>query len=207
MAIFSLNHKPIGKTKHPKGRAGSHIRYISRTGASPVILTNGISKDWREAKSWFDQEEQNDRKNARVADRIMIALPIELNSDQRISLVQDYLQEISNNEIPWFVAIHQEGKDKNNPHAHIILRDKSILSGSRVIKTSERGSTTFLREKWSERANMALQDAGINETIDHRSNAERKIEKEPGMHRGYEQKKWGFRMRKEREQKNIVSRA
>ena len=207
VAIFSLNHKPISKSKHPAGRTGSHVRYISRSGASPVILTNGISKDWREAKAWFDDQEQTDRKNARIADRVMVALPRELNHIERAKLIQDYLAELTGNQIPWYVAIHQEGPDQNNPHAHILIRDRSLSDGRRIVKTSERGSTTLLREKWAERANIALQEAGINETIDHRSYAEQGIEKEPSKHLGPEQKKWRYRLRKENGRKNDVPRA
>ena len=102
MAIFSLNHNPISKSKHPSGRAGAHLRYISRGSAKPVILSNGMPSEWREAKAWIDREEEQDRSNARVADRVMIALPVQLNEEQRAKLVQDYMAEITGNEIPWF---------------------------------------------------------------------------------------------------------
>ncbi len=197
MAIFSLNHKPIGKSKHQKGTAGAHIRYIARASAEPVILTNGISQNWREAKKWMDEEEKTSRKNARIADRVMIALPIELDKSERTKLVESFLKELTGNEIPWFASIHQEGHDKNNPHAHILLRDKSILKGCRVLKTSERGSTMVLREKWTEEANKALKQAGYTERIDHRSYSEQGINKTPTKHRGYQDKKWSYRIRDE----------
>lgn len=197
MAIFSLNHRPIGRSTHPPGQAGSHIRYIARATAQPTIIANGISPDWRQARTWLNQQEKNDRKNARVADRIMVALPIELDKSQRIDLVKTFLQELTNDQIPYFVAIHQEGKDKNNPHAHILLRDKTLSEGRRLIKTSERHSTTKIRKQWSESVNNALQDASLDERIDHRSYKEQGIEKQPGKHMGYDQKKWRYKLRKE----------
>ena len=209
MAIFSLNHRPIGRRTHKPGRAGSHIRYIARPGASPEIISNGISKDWRKAKKWFDEQERNSRKNGRVADRIMIALPIELDNSQRITLVKDYLKDLTNDQIPYFVAIHQEGKDRNNPHAHILLRDKSLINGRRLIKTSEKGSTMILREKWTESANKALREANLSEEIQitHKSYKDQGIEKEPSKHLGLNQKKWRYKMRDQEDAKRGILRA
>lgn len=186
MAIYSLNHSPISKKKHPPGRAGAHLRYISRAGASPVILTNEIPSDWKQAQNWMNQQEEMDRANARIADRIMIALPIELTSKQRQELIQDYLRELTDNQIPWFVAIHQEGKDAHNPHAHVLIRDRSLINGRRVVETSERGSTQRLREKWSEKANKALLGANYSQAIDHRSLKAQGIDREPTRHRGWQ---------------------
>ena len=212
MAIFSLNHSPISKSKHPAGRAGAHLRYISREGVKPVILSNGIPSDWRAAQSWMNQEEANDRANARVADRVMIALPIELTKEQRTELVQNYLEDLTKNEIPWYAAIHQEGEDAHNPHAHILIRDRSILSGVRVLKTSERGSTTYLRENWSKNANKALLRANQSVTIDHRSLKAQGIDQEPTQHRGWKKEApkgsstWVERIEQSIEEKVSVSR-
>ena len=161
------------------------------TKEEPILINEGSLKA---LKKWFDEQEQADRKNARVADRVMIALPIELTPIEREKTVQSFLKELTDNQIPWFVAIHQTGADKQNPHAHILLRDKSILNGRRVVKTSEKGSTTFLREMWSKTANIALEEAGHEERIDHRSYQEQGIkDKIPTKHQGYEQKKWRWK--------------
>lgn len=190
MAIFSLNHKPIGKSTHSSGRAGAHIRYISRASAEAVILSNGMPSNWRKAKDWINRQEQQDRRNARIADRVMVALPVQLDGEQRTKLLQEYMAEITGNDVPWYAAIHQTGEDIDNPHAHILIRDRSLINGRRVIKTSERGSTQHFREKWSEKANKALLRAfGDNAPrIDHRSLKAQGINREPTKHRGWEQK-------------------
>lgn len=185
MAIYSLNHNPISKSKHPSGRAGAHLRYISRDGAAPVILANQMPNDWREARNWMDEQEQGDRSNARIADRLMIALPIELTRKEREKLVQEYLDEVTGNAVPWYAAIHQEGKDSHNPHVHILIRDRSPIDGRRVIKTSERYSTQHFREKWTQRANLALSRANLSERIDNRSLIAQGIDREPTKHQGW----------------------
>ena len=187
MAIYSLNHNPISKSKHPPGRAGAHIRYISRAGAEPTIMANGMPENWRAAKTWMKEQEEADRSNARLADRLMVAIPIELSKQERKSLVEDYLEEVTGNLIPWYAAIHQDGDDIKNPHAHILIRDRSLSDGQRVIQTSERGSTQHFRQKWSEMANKALLRANIPLVIDHRTLKAQGIDRVPTKHRGWQE--------------------
>lgn len=184
MAIFSLNHKSIGKTTHKEGRAGASIRYISRASANPVIISNHIPNNPKSAKRWIDEQESKDRKNARVADTLMIALPLELDRQQRKELLEEYLTTITGDQVPYFAAIHQEGDDIHNPHAHVLIRDRSILNARRVLKTSEKGSTERFREEWAEIANKWLEQENAA-TIDHRSYKELGIDKEAEAHRGW----------------------
>lgn len=189
MAIYSLNHKPIGKTTHRAGQAGAHIRYISRYSAEPTIISNGMPQEWRQAKKWMDEQEAADRSNARILDRLMVAIPIELTDKERKALVEDYLEEVTGNLVPWYAAIHETGEDMNNPHAHIIIRDRSFIDGRRVVQTSEKGSTQHFRKKWSESANKALLEANHEERIDNRSLKAQGIDREPTRHRGWQAKK------------------
>ena len=185
MAIYSLNHKSIGRSTHRAGRAGAHIRYISRRTAEPVILSEHMPSDWRKAKRWMDSQERGDRKNARVVDQIMVALPRELTMAQRMILVREFVRSITKGQAPWYAAIHQKGKDKHNPHAHIVIRDRSVIDGRRVACLSERESTARIRAEWSQRLNMALRAAGIyNQVVDHRSHQARGITQVPGRHLG-----------------------
>jgi hypothetical protein len=148
-------------------------------------MSNLMPQQWQQAKRWLDQQERKGRKNARVADVVMVALPRELTLQQRADLVQDYLQTVTGNAVPWYVAIHQTGEDEQNPHAHIVIHDKSPIEARRVLKMSERGSTQRIRAQWSERASIALKKAGYDVSIDHRSYASRGIEQIPTRHRGW----------------------
>lgn len=186
MAIFSLHHSSIGKSTHRAGTAGAHIKYVSRNSAEPEILTNEIPSGRKEAMEWFNQAEMSDRSNGRVADKVMVALPSELSAESRKSLVKSFLEDITKgNQIPWYCAIHQKGEDSHNPHAHILIRDRSPIDGRRVIKTSSAGSTNQIRQKWAESVNKALWREGFTEMIDHRSLKEQGINREPEKHQGW----------------------
>ena len=37
--------------------------------------------------AWLDEQEQGDRKNARVIDKVVVALPIELTHEQNLGLL------------------------------------------------------------------------------------------------------------------------
>ncbi len=130
------------------------------------------------------ETEENSRANARVIDKIMVALPLELNTHQRAALIKRFVNNLTKGECPWFAVIHQKEKDRLNPHCHILIRDKSVLSGRRVVLFSERGSTTKIREQWAHDASMALREAGYDIKLDHRSYREQGIDKIPGRHRG-----------------------
>lgn len=62
------------------------------------------------------REEAADRKNARIIDKIRLALPRELDEEQRAKLVVDFARDLTQNRTPWYAAIHQNGKDAHNPH-------------------------------------------------------------------------------------------
>ena len=169
MAIYMLRHRSIGKSTHPPGRASSHIRYIARRSANPLVLANEMPTDQAKARNWITEQERKGRKNARVADTIMVALPIELTTEQRLQLLRQFLKNITGNKVPWFAAIHQSGKDQTNPHAHILVHDKSPIDGRRVLLMSERGSTNRIRKQWAEDVNLALELANLNARVEHRA--------------------------------------
>lgn len=83
---------------------------------------------------------------------------------------------------PWLAAIHRDHPE--NPHAHIVVRDKDPETGKRVAGLSEKGSTDRLREAWERHANLALERAGVEARIDRRSLKEQGVDREPTIHVG-----------------------
>lgn len=183
MAIFSLNHSWIGRSTHPAGAAGAYARYITRNEACTVILGARMPLD-RQIYAWLDSEERSDRRNARVIDRVIVALPSELSRDQNIELLQAYCERLTDGRASWSAAIHHEPGDADNPHAHIIFRDRDVDTGRRVMMTSEPGSTERLREVWENEVNKALERAGFEARVDRRSLADQGIDREPQIHVG-----------------------
>ena len=139
VAIYSLNHSAIGKTTHASGTAAAHVRYITRIQAKPDIVANLVPENRNQAQAWMNAQEASGRKNARVCDKIILALPLELTPPQRIALLRDFADQITEGRAPYFAAIHAAGKDARNPHAHLILVDRDKDTGKRVMLTTDEG--------------------------------------------------------------------
>jgi hypothetical protein len=184
MSIYSLNHRPIGKTTHPKGAAADHVRYVTREDAVSEVL--GTMQD--EKPSWWASYEDTLRANGRVADRFIIAIPKEVPKAERAALVRDFVSELVGkqniNDLPWVAGIHDlKGNDVENPHVHIVIGDKSFTTKKRVWLSTESGSTERAREVWEKVANRALERIN-SPTIDRRSYKARGIERVPTRHEG-----------------------
>lgn len=195
MAIYSLNVTSIGKTTHASGTAGAHIRYIARPEACSYLDSEHMPRNATDARSWMDAQENADRKNARVLDKVRLALPRELNEEQRARLVRDFCQDITGGHVPWYAAIHQTGDDAHNPHAHIVVRDRDIETGKRVLRWSdsprdrakaglEPNAVEHIRKRWEVKANQALRAAGIDTRIDRRTLEAQGIDRDPTIHIG-----------------------
>ncbi len=163
MAIFSLHHSSIGKQTHKAGTAAAHVRYITRQSAASFVIGERLPLGG--AAVWINQAETADRKNARIVDKIMVALPREMHPLQRAKLVRQFCERVTRGCAPWMAAIHDKGKDANNPHAHIIIRDRYPVTGKRVIGLSERGSTIQLRVMWEKTVNAALKALGSPQRV------------------------------------------
>lgn len=187
MAIYSLNHSSIGRSTHAAGTAGAHVGYITRSGACLSVMAERMplaeaGERGGEARTWLDAQEAADRKNGRVIDKVMLALPRELTAEQQAALVRSFAEEVTLGRAPWLAAIHQDHPE--NPHCHLVIRDKDPETGKRVVGLSEKGSTERLREAWEVAANLALEKAGREERIDRRSLKDQGVEREATIHVG-----------------------
>ena len=180
MAIYSLHVGRVGRSTHAPGTAAAHARYILRRSAASAVLSEHMPDGRKAVQGWLNEQESADRKNARVIEKIMVALPRELHPLQRQRLVREYCGRITGGRAPWLAAIHDKGKDAGNPHAHIIVRDRDIETGKRVAELSEKGSCKRLRKLWEETANEALAGAGQKARIDSGRKADRTAKKHRG---------------------------
>jgi len=195
MAIYSLNLKSIGRTTHAAGTAGAHLLYIARPDAQAELASHHMPTDPNAARAWMNRAEMSDRKNARVADKVRLALPRELTPEQRMKLVQDFAQDLTGGRVAWFAGIHAQGKDAHNPHCHMVIRDRDIETGKRVLRLSdsprdrakaglEPKAVEWVRAKWEEHANRALEAAGHDARIDRRTLEAQGIDRAPTIHIG-----------------------
>ncbi len=65
------------------------------------------------AQAWLDAQEEADRKNGRVIDKLETALHIELDQAQRIELMRAFVRELSGGKsVPFFAAFHDKAGTK-----------------------------------------------------------------------------------------------
>lgn len=196
MAIYSCNLKSIGRSTHAPGTAGAHIHYVSRPDARPVILAGHMPRAQHKARLWMDRRERAIRSNARVLDKLRIALPRELTEKQRAALVETFVAELTGGRVPWYAAIHQRGSDAHNPHVHIALHDRDIETGRRVLRLSDSArdrrkaglpgpkAVEWIRERWEAVCNKALAQAGLKVRIDRRTLIAQGVDRKAGIHEG-----------------------
>lgn len=200
MAIYSLRLTPIGKTTQKRPfTAAAHIRYITRKEAATHVMAERMPDTRRSAVRWLRGEELGDRANARVADKLVIAMPRELGQAEQIALIRDFAETLTQGRASWFAAVHAKGKDKTNPHCHLLVRDRDVATGRRVVmfsagakeaesrRVSGKSAPTSLRmirSLWELRANEALRAVGSDARIDARSLLDQGSLQIPQIHEG-----------------------
>ena len=140
---------------------------------------------------WNEVERAEKRKNSTVAREFEVALPNELNKEQRIALVQDFAKQIvARHGCAVDAHLHDDKasyKSKENQHAHIMLTTRRLEPEGFTKKTREldekkSGEVVYWREQWAKTANEHLREYGIE--IDHRSLKDQGLEREPTIKMG-----------------------
>ena len=86
-----------------------------------VFLPEYAPQEWKDREQlWNAAEEVETAKDSRLAREFVVALPIELNREQHIELLKDFIREqFVSDGMCADAAIHDT--DGHNPHAHILL--------------------------------------------------------------------------------------
>ena len=170
-------------------RTGEIHDYTKKKGVDKkFILAPESAPSWvyDRAKLWNKVEEVERRKDSQLSREINIAIPTELDKPQQIELVKEFVRdEFVEEGMIADVAFHN--LESNNPHAHIMLTMREIDQDGFSFKNRDWNKRQLLekqREAWSAYANVALEKAGINERIDHRSLEEQGINRIPQIHLG-----------------------
>jgi hypothetical protein len=166
MAIAFFQHAFIAKpAQAQKYTAVANFRYITRKSATHHVLYGNLPFGYhpQAVQRWLTDHEDNLRKNGRVCDKFIIALPKEMSVEQSERLIRSYMNEISQHKAPW-IATFQDW-DTHNPHCHIIYVDRSNEDGKRVFQTTERGATERLKAIWEETTNAHLEAHQIDAQI------------------------------------------
>jgi len=159
-------------------RTGLTFDYAARGGVDHTeILAPDHAPDWVRDRSelWNRVEESETRKNSQVAREVRVALPDELTHAQRVALVRDYAQaQFVDRGMVADIALHAPGRegDERNHHAHILLTTREVDAGGFTTKNRDWNKVEVLerwREAWARDSNAALERAGIEDRVDHRT--------------------------------------
>jgi len=128
--------------------------------------------------------------NARTAFSDNIALPKELDLEQNIALVKEYVQaHYVSHGLAASVAIHW---DEGNPHVHIQTTTRTVVRGEfSQTKFRALNDWTFLKEQrqsLAEITNQHLEEAGLEMRIDHRSYKDQGLDLQASRHQGWRSK-------------------
>ena len=174
-------------------RTGEVHDYTRKRGVLHAeILAPAGAPEWvfNRADLWNKVEHAEKRKDAQVCRELNIALPAELSSRQRLDLIHTYVQRnFVQHGMVADVCLHAPGRgeDSQNFHAHIMLTMRPIEGDGFGKKAREWNSVPMLeswRSNWAKAANEALEKAGHDARIDHRSNEARGLDEVPGQHHG-----------------------
>jgi ATP-dependent exoDNAse (exonuclease V) alpha subunit len=174
-------------------RTGEVHDYTRKRGVLHAeILAPAGAPEWvfNRADLWNKVENSEKRKDAQVCRELNIALPHELSSRQRLDLIHTYVKRnFVQHGMVADVCLHAPGRgeDSQNFHAHIMLTMRPIEADGFGKKAREWNSIGMLeswRANWAKAANEALEKAGHDARIDHRSNVARGLDDVPGQHHG-----------------------
>lgn len=201
-----------------KGKALPHSQYIAKLGKFAKDDDQVEYQTWGNMPSWIRQNDsQNlqvfwemadlyERKNGSVYREHIIALPRELNIEQRVDLVCEWIENEMEDKYPYQAVIHNKiGLDGGEqPHLHLMFSERLCDGISRPAehlfkrynskypsqggaKKDNTGLPPWerktqiknLRERWEILVNEHLLKNGFESVVDMRNWQERGLESEP----------------------------
>ncbi|MCU4547291.1 MobQ family relaxase, partial [Acinetobacter pittii] len=210
MAIYHCSTKTVNRSSGRTAVASSAYRsgeklkdertglthdFTRKDGVAHSEIISNLDIEIDRNQLWNLAEQSENRKDARTAREWVIALPDELDVDQRKDLAKKFATALVDRYgVIADLAIHEPSKGGNdkNHHAHIMLTTRKaeldpennlILTTKAEIELSNTkrkalnmGTTQEdikqIRATWADLANHALEQAGQQQKIDHRSYAD-----------------------------------
>ena len=182
---------------------------------------SGHMPAWAEddPRAYWQAADEHERANGRLYSEIQFALPKELSEAARREAASRFAGQLTGQErLPYTLAIHRGGVGEN-PHAHLMFSERGHdgiersaeqwftrynakapeQGGARKSRAAKAGDwLASTRQAWEQTANRALEQAGREARIDHRSLADRRdaaardgdldraaeLSREPNVHLG-----------------------
>lgn len=206
MAIYHFSGQVLGRTvkanpngtRRPPSNAVAAAAY--RSGSRLVDRTSGQVHDYSKrrgvvheeimvppgAATWLENREllwstvegMEKRRDAQLCREFNMALPAEMDFEQRLELVRDFVRkQFVQRGMVADIALHDPvpelGQSRLNFHAHVMLTlRKATPDGLHPVKTREWNSKELLnvwRAEWALACNTALERTGKRGRVDHRT--------------------------------------
>lgn len=222
MAIYHCSTKTVNRSSGRTAVASSAYRsgeklkdertglthdFTRKDGVAHAEIISNLDIEIDRSQLWNLAEKSENRKDARTAREWVIALPDELDADQRKDLAKAFATALVDRYgVIADLAIHEPSKGGNdkNHHAHIMLTTRKaeldpennlILTTKAEIELSNAKRKTLnigttqedikqIRATWADLANHALEQAGQQQKIDHRSYADQNNGLQATIHEG-----------------------
>ena len=205
MAIYHLSAQIISRSSGGSAVAAAAYRtgerlFDERTGLAHdysrrrdkipdvFVMAPSSAPGWvhDQAKLWNAVEAVERRKDAQLVREVNVALPRELDLEEQVGLLREYVQDayVSCGMVAG-VAVHAH--DVKNPHAHIMLTTRDIGPegfGKKNRSWNDREMLETQRERWAEACNRRLSLAGHEVRVDHRTLEAQGVERLPTVHLG-----------------------
>jgi ATP-dependent exoDNAse (exonuclease V) alpha subunit len=203
MAIFRLEAKIFSREKRGRSviaaaayRAGTKLKdelrdkifdYARRTKGvihSDILAPEG-APGWvhDSGQLWNKVEASEKRVDAQLAREFILAVPKELSADAQFETAVDWAKkELVTSGMVAEISLHHDKAGKN-PHVHILCTMRKLdgekFSAKKPREWNDVGLLVRQRESWADAVNAALEKAGREERVDHRSLKDRGIDRVP----------------------------
>ena len=203
MALFRLEAKVFSREKRDRSviaaaayRAGTKLKdeirdktfdYARRVKGvmQSIILAPEGAPAWatNSGQLWNTVEAGEKRVDAQLAREFILAVPPELSSEAQFQTAVDWAKkELVTSGMIAEVSLHHS-KTGKNPHVHILCTMRKLegdkFSAKKVREWNDVGLLFKQRESWADAVNDALEKAGRDERVDHRSLKDRGIDRVP----------------------------
>lgn len=212
MAIYHLNVKTVSRGGGSAGASHDYLNRDGKYAKDKdevLTMASGNMPDWAKNQpgEYWRTADVYERANARLCKRVEFALPRELDAEAQKQLVSSFARQLADTNdgpLPYSYAIHK-GHGQGNPHCHLMISERvndgqprsreNWFKRASPVDPAEGGArkTEALkpkewlletREVWQNQANRALERAGRDARIDHRTLEAQGIDRAPGKHRG-----------------------
>ena len=151
LAIYHLSMKPISRASGRSAVASAAYRsaerltnerdglthdFTRRGGVehSEIVIPAGVDAQWALDRSalWNAAEQAENRKDARVAREFEIALPHELNAEQRLAATREFAQGLADRygaAVDFAIHAPHGETDVRNHHAHLMMTMRAVEAG------------------------------------------------------------------------------